>query len=106
MTHWKVERSIFKQLAAGYIGNGILGSGYCSFLTAYPSSENSAAIVMRCRKSRMSPIIHSGVKVLSSKFYQIHFRPSSRASTTNMNRTISFIFVRLGPFKLLPYRES
>ena len=31
-----------------------------------------------------------------------HRASSSKASTPNMNRTISRIFVRLGPFRLLP----
>jgi len=48
----------------------------------------------------------AGGEFLSLELYKIHFRPSPRASTTNMNRTISLIFARLGPFKLVPYRES
>ena len=49
---------------------------------------------------------HASGEFLSSEFYRIHFRSSSNASTANMNRTISLIFARLGPFRLVPYRES
>ena len=58
--------------------------------------------------SQLKPCIISQAMPCAVPKVRSSYRPSSSsiASVLNMNWTISMILVRLGPFRLLPNRES